>query len=93
MASDAMAVMDHLSLDKATFVGWSDGACVALVLASRAPSRAPGVFFFACNMDPGGTNAIEQNTLLDRCFTRHRIDYAIFSATPVDLDRFVVRWG
>jgi pimeloyl-ACP methyl ester carboxylesterase len=89
MASDVVAVMDHLFLDKATLVGWSDGACVALVLASKAPARVAGVFFFACNMDPGGTKQIEPSPLLDRCFSRHRKDYAMLSATPGDFDQFV----
>lgn len=89
MASDVVAVMDHLSLDKATLVGWSDGACVALVLASKAPARVAGVFFFACNMDPGGTKQIEPSPLLDRCFSRHKKDYAMLSATPGDFDQFV----
>ena len=31
MASDVLAVMDALHLEKAAFVGWSDGACTALV--------------------------------------------------------------
>ena len=35
MVSDVVAVMDALHLDKAAFVGWSDGACVALILAGR----------------------------------------------------------
>ena len=93
MASDAVAVMDHLSLDKAALVGWSDGACVALVLASKAPARVAGVFFFACNMDPGGTKQIEPSPLLDRCFSRHRKDYAMLSATPADFDQFVSAVG
>ena len=75
--------MDHLALDKATFVGWSDGACIALVLASKAPERVAGVFFFACNMDPSGTKEIEASPVLDRCFSRHRKDYTMLSATPV----------
>src|SRR4051794_13448656 len=33
MASDVAAVMDRLNLQKAGLVGWSDGACTALVLA------------------------------------------------------------
>ncbi len=89
MASDVVAVMDHLSLDKAALVGWSDGACVALVLASRAPARVAGVFFFACNMDPSGTKEIDASPLLDRCINRHRKDYAMLSATPGDFDQFV----
>jgi pimeloyl-ACP methyl ester carboxylesterase len=50
MASDVVAVMDAIHLEKAGLVGWSDGACTALILAAKAPSRAAGVFYFACNM-------------------------------------------
>src|SRR5437764_1843616 len=32
MASDVLAVMDALHLEKAAVVGWSDGACIALIL-------------------------------------------------------------
>ena len=44
MSSDVSAVMDALRLAKARLVGWSDGACTALVLASKAPERVAGVF-------------------------------------------------
>src|SRR5437588_12994063 len=37
MASDVLAVMDMLDVAKAPIVGWSDGACTALVLARQAP--------------------------------------------------------
>ncbi|VWC72582.1 alpha/beta hydrolase [Burkholderia contaminans] len=89
MASDVLTVLDALHVDRARFVGWSDGACIALVLAARAPERAAGVFFFACNMDPGGTKEIVPSPLLDRCFARHRKDYAALSATPDQFDAFV----
>src|SRR6266404_5847462 len=49
MAFDVMAVMDALHLEQATLVGWSDGACIALILVAIAPMRVAGVFFFACN--------------------------------------------
>src|SRR6266852_5068236 len=49
MASDVLGVMDTLQIEKAGLVGWSDGACTALILARKAPSRVAGVFFFACN--------------------------------------------
>jgi pimeloyl-ACP methyl ester carboxylesterase len=89
MASDVLAVMDALHLEKAGLVGWSDGACTALVLASNAPSRAVGVFFFACNMDPSGVKPFETTPALDRCFARHTKDYAQMSATPDDFKDFV----
>ncbi|WCM23815.1 alpha/beta hydrolase [Paraburkholderia bryophila] len=89
MASDVLAVMDRLQLERAALAGWSDGACVALVLASTAPERVAGVFFFGCNMDPGGTLPFVPTPLIDRCFSRHRKDYAQLSATPDEFDVFV----
>ncbi|MFZ5676766.1 MAG: alpha/beta fold hydrolase [Pseudomonadota bacterium] len=90
MASDVIAVMGSLAIRKAAFVGWSDGACIALVLAMKAPERAKGVFFFGCNMDPSGTREIdESDPLLGRCFSRHAKDYARLSATPDAFDDFV----
>src|SRR5262245_30646338 len=38
MASDVLAVMDALAIPHAAIVGWSDGACIALVLAAQAPA-------------------------------------------------------
>jgi pimeloyl-ACP methyl ester carboxylesterase len=89
MASDVLAVMDALHLEKAGLVGWSDGACTALVLAAKAPSRIAGVFFFACNMDPSGVKPIEASPTLNRCFGRHAKDYAQLSATPERFKDFV----
>ncbi len=89
MASDVLEVMDALHLEKATLVGWSDGACTALILAAKAPSRAAGVFFFACNMDPSGVKPFEATPTLNRCFARHAKDYAELSATPEHFKDFV----
>jgi pimeloyl-ACP methyl ester carboxylesterase len=88
MASDILAVMDHLQLEKAAFVGWSDGACTALVLARNAALRSAGVFFFACNMDPSGTKDIEPSPVLSRCFSRHTKDYGQLSTTPNQFTAF-----
>lgn len=86
MASDVVAVMDELQLGKAAFVGWSDGACIALILAMTVPSRVSAVFFFGCNMDPSGARPIEGlGPVISRCLERHAMDYAALSATP---DRF-----
>jgi pimeloyl-ACP methyl ester carboxylesterase len=88
MASDVLAVMDVLYLEKATLVGWSDGACTALVLASRFPQRVAGVFFFACNMDPSGTREFEFTPIVQRCFSRHVKDYERLSPTPDKFNEF-----
>jgi pimeloyl-ACP methyl ester carboxylesterase len=90
LASDVLAVLDALALERSAVVGWSDGACVALILAVKAPTRVAGVFFFGCNMDPSGTKElIGSNPVLDRCFGRHARDYARLSATPDDFKAFV----
>ena len=89
MAADVLAVMDTLRLGKAALVGWSDGACTALILAAQSPSRVAGVFFFACNMDPSGTKPFEPTPTLNRCFVRHARDYAQLSATPAEFKDFV----
>src|SRR5512135_1227697 len=70
MASDVLAVMDALHIERAGLVGWSDGACTALILAATNPARAAGVFFFACNMDPSGTKEIEFTSTIQRCYNR-----------------------
>jgi pimeloyl-ACP methyl ester carboxylesterase len=94
MASDVLAVMDALHVEKAAVVGWSDGACIALILAMKAPARIAGVFFFGCNMDPTGAKEIAQpNPILDRCFGRHAKDYARLSTTPDQFEAFAEAVG
>ena len=88
MASDVRAVMDTLQLEKAALVGWSDGACTAMILATNAPARVAGVFFFACNMDPSGTREFEFTPIVKRCYNRHVKDYQALSPTPDQFDEF-----
>lgn len=89
LAADVLAVLDALALEHVAVVGWSDGACIALILAMQAPARVAGVFFFGCNMDPSGAKAFVSNPIIDRCFGRHAKDYARLSATPDDFQAFV----
>ena len=88
MASDVLAVMDALHIEKVGLVGWSDGAIIALILAMKAPTRVVGVFFFGCAMDPSGTKEIELTPILKRCFGRHMKDYAQLSPTPDQFEAF-----
>jgi pimeloyl-ACP methyl ester carboxylesterase len=88
MAADVLAVMDTLQLEQAAMVGWSDGAVIGLMLASKAPTRVAGVFFFACNMDPSGTKEFVFTPIIGRCLNRHKQDYAQLSATPDQFDEF-----
>jgi pimeloyl-ACP methyl ester carboxylesterase len=89
MASDVLAVINALHLSRAALVGWSDGACTALILAAKHPSRVAGVFFFACNMDPAGVRQLDPSPTLNRCFSRHTEDYKRLSATPEQFKQLV----
>lgn len=94
MASDVLAVMEALHIEKAGLVGWSDGAVIALILARQARTRVAGVFYFACNMDPSGVKEITELTpILARCLGRHAKDYAQLSATPDQFDAFAQAVG
>lgn len=82
MAADTRAVMDHLGIARAAFIGWSDGADTALVLARETPERSAGVYFFACNVDAGGTLPFVFTDRIGRIYSHHLRDYAALSPTP-----------
>ena len=86
MADDTLAVLDTLGVDRAAFVGWSDGAVTSLILSDNRPERSSGVFFFACNVDPSGTKPFVYTDVIGRCLSRHRQDWAALSPTPDAFD-------
>ena len=89
MASDVVAVMDHLGVRKAAVVGWSDGAIIGLVMAIHDPARLTCVFAFAANMDPSGVKPdTESNPTFARFERRAAGDYAASSPTPHDFPAF-----
>jgi len=88
MAEDTLAVMDALGVDRAAFIGWSDGAVISLAIGMRAPERTAGVFFFACNVNDAGTKEFVYTEILGRCMARHIKDYAELSSTPDDFKGF-----
>src|SRR5262249_40228877 len=55
MANDVLAVMDHLKIDRAAFVGWSDGGEIALKLAVSHPERVAKLFVLGANYDANGS--------------------------------------
>ena len=77
-----------MRLEKVGLVGWSDGACIALILGDKNPERVTGVFFFACNVDPSGTKEFIFTPIIERCINRHMKDYAQLSTTPDQFGAF-----
>src|SRR5215470_3342100 len=70
MASDVLAVMDFLKIDKAAIVGWSDGAIIGLDIAINHPSRLTRLFAFAANSDPSGVADISKSDVFNAFIAR-----------------------
>ena len=83
MASDVLAVMDALAIDKAAIVGWSDGAIIGLILAMRSPARIRRVFAFGGNMDLSGVQHVSpSDPFVVGLVERAASDYRRLSETP-----------
>jgi pimeloyl-ACP methyl ester carboxylesterase len=87
MASDTRAVMAALDIGRAAFIGWSDGADTALVLAHDTPRQAAGVFHFACNVDSSGTLPFAFTPTIGRIYEHHVREYVALSPTPNAFER------
>jgi pimeloyl-ACP methyl ester carboxylesterase len=93
MASDVLAVMDHLGLDKAAIVGWSDGGEIALKLGVHHGDRVTRLFIFGANYDAKGSKprAGKPAATFTAYTAKCRADYVKLSKTPKQFDA-VVRW-
>ena len=83
-ARDALALLDHLNIDKVAVVGWSDGAITGLNLAMNYSSRIDRVFAHGANVQanqsvPGVNDPIIQSGSgsLDADFTTNGTTYAV----------------
>lgn len=81
MASDVLAVLDHLKIDKASFVGWSDGGEIALKLAIHHPERVAKLFVLGANYDARGSKRTK-NTTFSAYNAKCRADYEKLSKRP-----------
>jgi pimeloyl-ACP methyl ester carboxylesterase len=89
MASDVLAVMDTLKLEKAAIVGWSDGAIIGLEIALHHPERLTRLFAFAANSDPEGVADIAKSQVFNAYMERAKAEYRDLSPTPSDYDAFM----
>ena len=89
MASDVIALMDYLKIDKAAIVGWSDGAIIGLDIAMKNPDRVSGLFAFAANSDPSGVADISKSDVFNAFVARAGEEYKLLSPTPGEYNAFV----
>jgi pimeloyl-ACP methyl ester carboxylesterase len=89
MASDVLAVMDHLGIKKAAIVGWSDGAIIGLDIAMHHPERVTKLFAFAANSDPSAVADIAKSDVFNAYIARAGDEYKRLSPTPNEYKTFV----
>jgi pimeloyl-ACP methyl ester carboxylesterase len=91
MASDVLALMDYLKVDKAALVGWSDGAIIGLDIALHHPERLSKLFAFAANSDPSAVKEVEKSPVFSAFIARARNEYESLSLTPKEYDSFLAQ--
>lgn len=92
MASDVVALMDHLKIDKAAIVGWSDGGIIGLDIAMNHPERVTKLFAFGANTNVAGLRPdIANSVVFNKYIERAGKDYERLSKTPKDYDALVTQ--
>jgi pimeloyl-ACP methyl ester carboxylesterase len=89
MASDVVALLDHLGIKQAAIVGWSDGAIIGLDIAMKHPERVSRLFAFAANSDPSGVADIASSDVFNAYIARAGEEYQRLSPTPTEYKSFV----
>lgn len=83
MAKDVVRVLDHLEVEKASFVGWSDGGEIALKLAIHHPKRVDKIFVVGSNYDAKGSKKPSKPAATFIAYNaKCRADYEKLSKTP-----------
>jgi pimeloyl-ACP methyl ester carboxylesterase len=94
MASDVLGLMDHLKIDKASIVGWSDGGIIGLEIAIHHPERLNKVVAYGANFDPTGVRLdVGTNPLFNAYIERAAEDYMALSPAPERWDEFLNNIG
>ncbi|MER9413028.1 alpha/beta hydrolase [Mesorhizobium sp. M0589] len=92
MASDYLALLDYLKIDKTALVGWSDGGIIGIDIALHHPERLTRLFAQAANVT---TDGVDPGVLTNKTFAayidRSGRDYKKLAKTPDQYDAFVAQ--
>jgi pimeloyl-ACP methyl ester carboxylesterase len=90
MASDYLALLDHVKIDRTALVGWSDGGIIGIAIALKNPERLSKLFAHAANVTVDGVDpAVANNKTFGLYIERMGKDYARLSKTPAEYNNFV----
>ena len=89
MASDIVALMDYLEIEKAHIVGWSDGGNIGLYVAIHHPERLIKVVASGANYSPSGVRSdVGENQKFLSYIGDAVEDYQALSPSPANWDAF-----
>lgn len=94
MASDVLAILDYLKLDKVDLVGWSDGGIIGIDIAIHHPERLNHLFAFGANTDLSGViEGGDKSSTFIAYMKRTRDEYEGFSRSPDEYDALLKQMG
>jgi pimeloyl-ACP methyl ester carboxylesterase len=76
MSDDMSKLLDHLQIDSADVVGWSDGAIIGLDLAMHHPDRVKKLVAISANYDVDG---VVESVLSGSTIPRAPLSYRLFA--------------
>ncbi len=89
MASDIVALMDYLEIERAHILGWSDGGNIGLYLAIHHPERLIKVVASGANYNPSGVRSdVGENQKFLSYVGDAMEDYQTLSPDPTNWDAF-----
>jgi len=90
MASDYIALLDYLKIQKTALVGWSDGGIIGIDLAMTHPERLTKLFAQAANVTTDGVKPdAMQSPTFSGFVAKAGEDYKRLSSTPHDYAAFL----
>ena len=98
LASDYLALLDHLDVATVHLVGWSDGANIGYSISQTDPGRLASHFAHAGNVSLDGIDpSVETNEVFGAYVGMMAGDYARMSPTPDGFEGFLgavaTMWG
>lgn len=84
MTTDLLALLDYLYIPKASLIGWSDGAIIALDFAMNYSSRLDRALAFGANYNPDNLNVtgIETAPTIAEVEPREEPEYNAINPAP-----------